>query len=166
MEKKQITLNKSASKSSEICQKTKNLTSCANGRKRIQEVAEERHDENELARIALSKDDFSYHMNNICYKKYTHKEQVKKASKSDHVPDEPQVDDTEENACSSSEKIERKSRINASKSNFSTCVVCGYGKLRRMDVDNCFAYAKSIEQNIFWMPLDSFKMKFLLEHPV
>ena len=62
-----------------ICQNSGSLVSTENGRRNIMNAADIRKDEvYERLKSSLIDQDFKYHMNNKCYKNYTHNKSLDK----------------------------------------------------------------------------------------
>uniref|UniRef100_UPI00358F19E1 uncharacterized protein isoform X1 n=1 Tax=Myxine glutinosa TaxID=7769 RepID=UPI00358F19E1 len=115
-----------------ICQssKEKNPTSTEHGRKRIREAAAERNDHVAKRLRTLEDEEFVYHMDNLCYKAYTHKKSLENISKASA------------STSSGSEEVSREASSRRSRSSISprpgpsnvpdmrelSCVICGYKK--------------------------------------
>lgn len=113
-----------------LCQKADkdNLVSTEDGRKKIRAAAVVRHDEMVLARIAQIGSEFKYHMSNVCYKQYTHKNQLKKF--------ETKVPPLQVNIYSPSEPSPKHTRTSSRKKNTTPikhlCIVCSKIKTKNV----------------------------------
>jgi len=134
--------------------KKKKPTSTEHGRKRIREAAAERNDHVAKRLRTLEDEEFVYHMDNLCYKAYTHKKSLENISKASA------------STSSGSEEVSREASSRRSRSSISprpgpsnvpdmrelSCVICGYkkhhGVHQKYRISECDRASKFLEATV------------------